>query len=182
MTKEATLARENASSCEAKLHAFRKTQDGVVVSFVLHPQEVPAAIQLAPLGSRYLLAFVELGDDEKPKEVMPNIRPSQNDGRNSRNETSPSPELADTSHARAKKAWGDMPYAQQAGILCDDPKFVRFVFERGGPGLQPADYVRKFCDVQSRSEIRSGTKAEQRWNLLVSAYRAWELAPSVGIA
>src|SRR5690348_11311002 len=56
----------NASSCEAKLHGFRKTQDGIVVSFFLHPQEAPQQLALDPLGTRYMLAFAAVGDDEQP--------------------------------------------------------------------------------------------------------------------
>ena len=68
-------ALENAMHCEAKKHAYRQTQDGVVVSFVLHPHEVPDGLATAPLGSRYVLALVQIGDDEQPvnrKEAMPN--------------------------------------------------------------------------------------------------------------
>jgi uncharacterized OB-fold protein len=64
----AAIARLNATHCEAKKHAYRQTQDGVVVSFVLHPQDMPEGLATAPLGTRYVLAFVELNDDETPKE------------------------------------------------------------------------------------------------------------------
>lgn len=55
-----------AAHCEAKLHGFRKTQDGIVVSFVLHPQEAPSCFALDPLGTRYMLAVAQIGDDEQP--------------------------------------------------------------------------------------------------------------------
>ena len=55
-----------AAHCEAKLHGFRKTQDGIVVSFVLHPQDWPQALALDPLGTRYMLAVAQIGDDEQP--------------------------------------------------------------------------------------------------------------------
>lgn len=54
-----------AAHCEAKLHGFRKTQDGIVVSFVLHPQDWPQALALDPLGTRYMLAVAQIGDDER---------------------------------------------------------------------------------------------------------------------
>jgi len=57
----------DAEHCEAKKHAYRQTQDGVVVSFVLHPNEVPEGLATAALGTRYMLAVVEIGDDEQPK-------------------------------------------------------------------------------------------------------------------
>ena len=54
-----------AAHCEAKLHGFRKTQDGIVVSFVLHPQDWPQQLALDPLGTRYMLAVAQIGDDEQ---------------------------------------------------------------------------------------------------------------------
>lgn len=67
MVDLSTIARESALHCEAKFYAFRKTKDGTVVSFVLHPQEVPDALATADIGARFMLALVEIGDDEKPK-------------------------------------------------------------------------------------------------------------------
>lgn len=69
MIDPAAVARENAVHCEARKIAFRQTKDGVVISFVLHPDEVPNSLATAALGTRYVLALVELNDDETPKEV-----------------------------------------------------------------------------------------------------------------
>jgi len=56
-----------AMNCEAKLYAFRKTREGTVVSFVIHPQEIPEGLATADIGARIMLAMVEIGDDERPK-------------------------------------------------------------------------------------------------------------------
>jgi hypothetical protein len=56
-----------AMNCEAKLYAFRKTREGTVVSFVIHPQEIPDGLATADIGARIMLAMVEIGDDERPK-------------------------------------------------------------------------------------------------------------------
>jgi hypothetical protein len=66
MTDTATAAREAAMNCEAKFYAFRKTKDGTIVSFVLHPQDVPDGLATAEIGARFVLALVEIGEDEKP--------------------------------------------------------------------------------------------------------------------
>ena len=50
---------------EVKKHAYRQTQDGIVLSLVLHPNDVPSALAIAPLGTRYAMALVEI-TDEKP--------------------------------------------------------------------------------------------------------------------
>lgn len=62
-----TIAREAAFHCEAKLCAFRKTEKGTVVSFVLHHSEVPEQLATANIGTRIMLAMVELDDNERPK-------------------------------------------------------------------------------------------------------------------
>ncbi len=64
---DSTIARDAALNCEAKLYAFRKTRDGTIVSFVVHPQEVPEKLATADIGARFVLAMVEIGDDERPK-------------------------------------------------------------------------------------------------------------------
>lgn len=61
-----TSPRDAAFHVEAKLHAFRKTQDGVVVSFVVSPIDMPPQLALDPLGTRYMLGVCAIGDDEMP--------------------------------------------------------------------------------------------------------------------
>ncbi len=59
----------NAGKFEARKHAIRQTQDGWVVSFVVHPSDVSAELAVAPLGTRYMIAFAQIGDDEQPVET-----------------------------------------------------------------------------------------------------------------
>ena len=51
---------------EAKKIAYRQSKDGLVISFVVHPSDMPDALAVAPLGQRYMLALAAIGDDEKP--------------------------------------------------------------------------------------------------------------------
>jgi hypothetical protein len=55
---------------EAKKIAYRQSRDGLVVSFVIHPNDMPDALAVAPLGQRYMLALAAIGDDEKPIPVV----------------------------------------------------------------------------------------------------------------
>lgn len=59
--------RSVALHCEVVKYAYRQSKDGIVLSLVIHPQSVPDALAVAPLGTRYQLAMVEIGDDELPK-------------------------------------------------------------------------------------------------------------------
>lgn len=139
-------ARAAAIHCEAKKHAYRQTQDGVVVSFVIHPQEVPDGLALASLGTRYMLALAEIGDDEKP------VKPKAG--------------------GESKRSWDDLSYAEQAGIRCGEPAFQKFIGEVHGEG-DPAALVRRLCGVGSRRDIRPGTDAGEAWAEIESDYRLW---------
>ena len=76
-----------------------------------------------------------------------------------------------------KRAWSDLPPAQQAGIRCNEPAFWRFLGTicEGDilTELDAACEVRRRCGVASRSEILPARRLEQRWNLIESAYQAW---------
>jgi hypothetical protein len=68
---------------EAKKHAYRQTQDGVVISFVVHPSDVNPALAAAALGTVYMLGWAEVEPGEqKPKEQRSwaDLRPSQQAG------------------------------------------------------------------------------------------------------
>lgn len=51
---------------EVKKHAVRQTADGWVVSFVVHPNDMDSTFAVSPLGTRYMLAVAQIGDDEQP--------------------------------------------------------------------------------------------------------------------
>jgi hypothetical protein len=77
---------------------------------------------------------------------------------------------------RPRKTWAELTPAQQAGIRCGEEEFVRYLtskFPNGMRELLTAEgFVRHYCGVDSRSLIHKGTEAEQRWNVLESAYQA----------
>ena len=76
--------------------------------------------------------------------------------------------------------------AQRAGILCNDPMFHKYLAHRNGlPCIGElnndrelaADWLRKYCRVQSRADIKLGTESETRLNLVESAFVAWRDVP-----
>lgn len=72
------------------------------------------------------------------------------------------------------RKFNELPMVTQAAMLSEDKKFTRFLTETRGPLVDdPADIVRAYCGVQSRAEILPGTKAGNRWALMLSAYEAW---------
>ena len=174
MTNPATIARDNASHCEAKKHALRQTQDGIVVAFVLHPNDVPPALQLAPLGTRYMLAFVEVGDDETPverKEAKQKVAlPAQ----------APAPGPPSVRAQRVPREWHELAPAMQAGIRCNEPAFVKFLQEKGDDAAasiqttdQAAEWVRTKCGVKTRADILPNTPGAAIWHSIDSHFQAW---------
>lgn len=68
MSDVADIARENAIPLEAKKDGLQQRQDGSwLLRLRVHPQDSIDAIAKAPMGQRYMLALVELGDNEEPK-------------------------------------------------------------------------------------------------------------------
>ena len=153
----------------------------------LQASELCDQLKDAPLGTRYQMAMVEIGDDEQPvngREVV------QNTDRNSEVDTSPP--SSSGSHNKpamsmgAKKTWEGLKPAAQTGILRNDPSFQKFLHEflneKTYIVLSPQDVanaIHRWCDVISCSHIIGGTSAAFKWRALVERYRAWQKEPEV---
>lgn len=135
-----------AENFEAKKHAYRQTQDGIVISFVCHPSDLAAALALAPLGTRYMVAVAEIGDDEKPVEPAP---------------------------AKERKPFDSLPLSQQAAIRCQDNDFKLYLGVNNAE--EAAQKLREFCRIGSRSELDDPTKERPRHDFLAMQdhYQAW---------
>lgn len=156
-------ARANAIPCEMVLYAYRKNKDGVVVSFVVHPDEVPDALATARIGSRWVGALVQVGDDELP--VRAKEKPAK-------------PPATPKPTAGGKRNWRDIPPPQQAGIRCDDATFSAFLKEERPDDWSECqdtvDCVYLICGISSRSELGTNQKARVIWHQLDEAYQAWK--------
>lgn len=147
---------------EAKLHGFRRTQDGVVISYVVHPNDLSREMALAPLGTRYMVAFSEIGDDDKP---ISGAAP-----------TKLNPSEVDAKMPKDHRPFSSLPLSQQAGIACNDPDFRQYLAElyhdiaADGPDAA-ANVLRRILDVKSRAEITVGSKASQLWGELWQEYQ-----------
>jgi hypothetical protein len=99
--------------------------------------------------------------------------------------------LTKTAAEKTKRSFNDLPEPQQAGILCNEPAFWRFLRERDpnlwyrcrrvdGKWLEypdaAASVVRELCKVSSRAEI---TSKNVEWSTLLLSYRVWQKAAEV---
>lgn len=154
---------------EAKKHAYRQTQDGVVISFVVHPSDISEAMAMAALGTRFMVAFAEIGDDEKPKGGDANTRG------NDPLKTPPQDEHVATPGARLRRPFKELSLPEQAGMRCQDLLFREFITTRdlGWKFEDAADFVRQYCGVKSRAELSTDRDAANRWRALESDYQSW---------
>ncbi|MBR9651886.1 hypothetical protein [Thalassovita aquimarina] len=82
-------------------------------------------------------------------------------------------------NAPVRQRFEDMEPAQQAGILCNDPRFQKFAAMRcGAPGGQfsasaSAEYLRQCCGIDSRRELSSDRAAQHQFRILRTEFDAW---------
>jgi hypothetical protein len=75
--------------------------------------------------------------------------------------------------------YSQMPPAQQAGILCNDPQFQKFAAIRSGmPDTKfcasaAAQYLRDTCKIESRRELNTDTAAQSNFAALRTTFDAW---------
>jgi hypothetical protein len=78
-----------------------------------------------------------------------------------------------------KQRFSNMPPAQQAGILCNDPRFQKFAATRCGVPNQTfcnsaaAEFMRNCCNITSRRDLNSSQIAQERFQVLRTEFDAW---------
>jgi len=50
---------------EAVKSVLRQSKDGIVLSLVIHPSDIPIPLLSDPIGSRYMVGMARVGDDEE---------------------------------------------------------------------------------------------------------------------
>lgn len=93
------------------------------------------------------------------------------------NNTPPASVSSPPKPARAHRSWHDMTPAAQAGVLCGDMSFQKFL------GVTNPAYaaleVRNRCHITSRADLNRNIDAATIWRGLVSDYRAFMREPEV---
>jgi hypothetical protein len=80
--------------------------------------------------------------------------------------------------AAARQRFDDLPPAQQAGMLSNDPQFRAFAAHRlcGADAMTPtaaAEFIRLQCGVNSRAALNTNREAAQRFAALRTEFDAW---------
>ena len=131
-----------AESFEAKKYAYRQTKDGMVLSFVLHPDDVPKEMATAPIGQRYMIACAQIDDHENP------IRPRATTD-------------AEKALARANLICRDETYIQWVRMNFYQWHVVDETLE---DEEYAAEVIRFICGIDSRSELKTNPEARERLN------------------
>jgi len=171
-----------AIHCDAIKIAYRQSKDGFVVSFAIHPQDMPAVLANADIGSQWRLVLSEL-DEHGNAQSLSRSGPASRQGQGE--SLPPDNTHSDQPHNEGggtkRKSWHEMTPAQQAGILCDDPAFRKFLGETypEQDGFTATGIIYNICGIKSRTEIIPGSKANNIWREITSDYRMWQLEASV---
>jgi hypothetical protein len=162
-------ARNQAISLEAKKDALSQRQSGDwKVSFTVQGVDMAARLTQAPMGTRYAMVLVEIGDDELPVQ-----QPAKES-----NGTAATAPVDVPKPAGAKRDWNDMQPAAQSGVRCGEPTFWAFLREvhniqvnnKGDAEVA----VREICGVHSRVEFGTDHRKRVLWHGLDTEYLAWK--------
>ena len=138
---------------EAKKHAYRQTQDGIVVSFVVHPNDMAADLAIAPLGTHYVVALAPY--EEKAAEVERQPEPAP---------------VATDAPPKERRPFHTLPRSQQAAILINDAAFQWWV----GSNRTPAEtdqMIKAHMGIASKRDLDQPGHA-LKWDRLVEDFRA----------
>ena len=125
---------------------MRQTKDGYAMTLSIHPEDMRPELFADPVGQRYMVALVAVGDDEKPME-----RPKE-------------------------RSDGERLVAMAGSLARDPvfQEWVHsFQLNDELPvdETTAADFIRITCGVQSRSELASSPDAQQEFRKLL---REWD--------
>lgn len=131
---------------EAKKYALRQAKDGVIVSFVLHPDDVVPELLSAPIGEHYVVALAPYEKAAAEAEQQPEAPP---------------PEPEKVPHKSSK-------LSVEAFWMCRRRDFQEWL---GVTGEDAADArVKSAIRIMSKTALDHNRDAAQRWRDLVDEF------------
>ncbi len=149
-------------SCDAIKIAYRQSKEGFVVSFAIHPQDMPVDLANADIGSQWQLKLVPL-DENGNAEQSPTREA----------------EASVVTSASPPRKFNTLPLSQQAALLCQDQRFLAFMREElkldCRNSREAAAHMHDRYAVISRSELKPETDAGQEFIQDRERFLAWKL-------
>ena len=136
--------RERSYGFEAVKTALRQTKDGIAITMVVHPNDVPSDLMSDPIGSRYMIGMARLDEQEQiiePESVKHGKKLANQAGMFCRDHTF------------------------QQWLVNSDLSFA--VDEESAIAA-----VREFCSIDSRSELQSNNEAQAAWIDLLAQFES----------
>jgi hypothetical protein len=143
------MSRENAISVEAIKVGINQTKDGYFIRLALHPNDDITSLVTSPVGTRYLMAFVEVDQHNEPVTRV-------------------------GSRIVAAPATGTPfdKYVTQAAMLCNESRFQEWLVSQGHATEVSADAAKealyRILNITSRTELRIPERGDARngWDVL----------------
>lgn len=133
---------------EAVKVALKQDKTGYVLTLSMHPDEIPEDLLRDFVGSRYQVVMVRLSSDEQPLD-------------------------------RDREFEGDKS-VRLAGLLCRDKDFLEFLYSQNQifntTEEEAADWIRQYCNVKSRSELKTNAEARKLLEKAHREYQTWKNA------
>ena len=137
-----------AEHFEAKKYAYRQSRDGMVLSFLLHPSDVPKELATAKIGQRYMIACAQIGEDERPI-----VKAAVTEG--------------ERAMARANLICREQTFQEwvrlnneREGWVADNPDDATLA----------TNVIRSVCGIESRRELQDNEEAQQKLKSFLSFF------------
>lgn len=158
----------SAQHFEAIKYSLRQSKDGVVVAFVVQPEDVRPELMALPVGARVMIAWSQIGDDEKPAASV-----SPTHAKAPERPLPPEPPQA----PKPRRRFDELSLPQQCALRCDDGRFERFLRDTWEDAIEGdedvASMVRRILKVKSRGELSTDHRAANIWRELDAKFQRW---------
>lgn len=140
----ANSASDNAVNFECRKLHLKQSPNGFVLSVLIHPNDLPEEVIMSPLMSQYMVAMVRMADNGEPQK-------------------------------NKEKSEGDRAVTS-AAMLCENERFRNWLEAKGvvidNSKEETIDYVRRFCGIRSRSDLKSNQGARELFKSLKADFEA----------
>lgn len=149
---------------EAVKYAYRQSKDGFVLSFVVHPNDMPDALATAPIGTAFMIGFASIesagGTDlthsgsGQPRERLAEVPPAV---------------------PKDKRTWGELAPSEQAGIRLGEPAFWALLNRKHGDPrvtdrLTADQCLKNWFGITSKRELNADGPDRLAWERVDTEY------------
>ena len=163
---------------EAIKYAYRQSKDGFVLSFVVHPNDMPDDMATAPIGTRFMIAYsaIQESGSHRAQPVGEGDGATREDAHGVRASVNG---VASVSAPHSPK-----PNSTRAVMMAKDPEFWKYLASCGckePKDEHEAELDLKFlCNVSSKTELNDRPKAMEAFERLRRDFQSWRSSQRMG--